>query len=211
MATCGSFAGASGTRWVSPSPPSRSRGHELLLRMAQSGDPDLVWVVRENLKKARLRRIPEMTAKVAPQWGMPDPRTCAAPHRVWDHGVVGQKGLRRWTGPRRPETSPPLGPGAPAAGDQLPLRPAPGVPAFDAPMSDPTIDGRSGRVPASCVFWMHARIAVSQPSPPITAIAASVVSPMASPPPRTSSTRTTSPRCSTWDGSRWRRSPRYRR
>ncbi len=34
--------------------------------------------------------------------------------------------------------------------------PPPGVPAFDAPMSDLTIDGRSGRVPASCVFWMHA-------------------------------------------------------
>jgi len=26
---------------------------------------------------------------------------------------------------------------------------------FDAPMSDPTEDGRSGRVPASCVFWMY--------------------------------------------------------
>ncbi len=26
---------------------------------------------------------------------------------------------------------------------------------FDAPMSEPTPDGRSGRVPASCVFWRH--------------------------------------------------------
>lgn len=32
----------------------------------------------------------------------------------------------------------------------------PEVPAFDRPMSEPTEDGRSGRVPASCVFWMEA-------------------------------------------------------
>jgi uncharacterized protein (DUF169 family) len=31
-----------------------------------------------------------------------------------------------------------------------------GIPAFDRPMSEPTADGRSGRVPASCVFWMEA-------------------------------------------------------
>lgn len=31
-----------------------------------------------------------------------------------------------------------------------------GVPRFDAPMSEPTEDGRSGRVAAPCVFWMHA-------------------------------------------------------
>ena len=30
------------------------------------------------------------------------------------------------------------------------------VPAFDAPMSEPTDDGRTGRVPAGCVFWMRA-------------------------------------------------------
>ncbi len=30
-----------------------------------------------------------------------------------------------------------------------------GVPAFDAPLSEPTPDGRSGRVPAGCVFWMR--------------------------------------------------------
>jgi uncharacterized protein (DUF169 family) len=31
-----------------------------------------------------------------------------------------------------------------------------GVPAFDEPMSQPTSDGRSGRVPAGCVFWIRA-------------------------------------------------------
>ena len=30
-----------------------------------------------------------------------------------------------------------------------------GVPRFDMPMSERTTDGRSGRVPASCVFWVH--------------------------------------------------------
>lgn len=30
-----------------------------------------------------------------------------------------------------------------------------GAPSFDAPMSEPTDDGRRGRVAASCVFWMH--------------------------------------------------------
>jgi uncharacterized protein (DUF169 family) len=30
------------------------------------------------------------------------------------------------------------------------------LPAFDEPMSDPTPDGRSGRVPAGCVFWIRA-------------------------------------------------------
>ncbi|MGH9019365.1 MAG: DUF169 domain-containing protein, partial [Acidimicrobiales bacterium] len=29
-------------------------------------------------------------------------------------------------------------------------------PAFDEPMSDPTPDGRAGRVPAGCVFWIRA-------------------------------------------------------
>lgn len=33
--------------------------------------------------------------------------------------------------------------------------PANGAPYFAAPMSSPTEDGRSGRVPAPCVFWMH--------------------------------------------------------
>lgn len=31
-----------------------------------------------------------------------------------------------------------------------------GIRSFDAPMSEPTADGRSGRVPAGCVFWMCA-------------------------------------------------------
>jgi uncharacterized protein (DUF169 family) len=31
-----------------------------------------------------------------------------------------------------------------------------GLPAFDEPMSDPTPDGRTGRVPAGCVFWVRA-------------------------------------------------------
>lgn len=31
-----------------------------------------------------------------------------------------------------------------------------GVPGFDAPMPAPTADGRTGRVAAGCVFWMHA-------------------------------------------------------
>jgi uncharacterized protein (DUF169 family) len=31
-----------------------------------------------------------------------------------------------------------------------------GVPRFAEPMSEPTEDGRSGRVAAPCVFWMHA-------------------------------------------------------
>jgi uncharacterized protein (DUF169 family) len=30
------------------------------------------------------------------------------------------------------------------------------VPRFDAPMSEPAPDGRHGRVPAGCVFWMRA-------------------------------------------------------
>ena len=30
------------------------------------------------------------------------------------------------------------------------------IPAFDAPMPEPTPDGRTGRVAAGCVFWMHA-------------------------------------------------------
>ena len=30
------------------------------------------------------------------------------------------------------------------------------VPMFDEPMAEPTADGRTGRVPAGCVFWMKA-------------------------------------------------------
>jgi uncharacterized protein (DUF169 family) len=32
--------------------------------------------------------------------------------------------------------------------------PVAGVPAFDEPMAEPAADGRTGRVPAGCVFWM---------------------------------------------------------
>ena len=31
-----------------------------------------------------------------------------------------------------------------------------GVARFDLPMPDPLVDGRTGRVPAGCVFWIHA-------------------------------------------------------
>jgi uncharacterized protein (DUF169 family) len=34
--------------------------------------------------------------------------------------------------------------------------PPAGTDAFDAPMPEPMPDGRTGRVPAGCVFWMHA-------------------------------------------------------
>ena len=34
--------------------------------------------------------------------------------------------------------------------------PLPGVEPFAEPMPDPMPDGRTGRVPAGCVFWMHA-------------------------------------------------------
>lgn len=34
--------------------------------------------------------------------------------------------------------------------------PPSGVAAFDAPMAEPAPDGRTGRVPAGCVFWVHA-------------------------------------------------------
>lgn len=36
--------------------------------------------------------------------------------------------------------------------DQAPVN---GAPWFDAPMSEPTADGRTGRVAAPCVFWMQ--------------------------------------------------------
>jgi uncharacterized protein (DUF169 family) len=34
--------------------------------------------------------------------------------------------------------------------------PVDGIPQLDAPMPEPLPDGRTGRVPAGCVFWMHA-------------------------------------------------------
>ena len=35
-------------------------------------------------------------------------------------------------------------------------KPPAGIEAYDAPMPDPTDDGRTGRVPAGCVFWVKA-------------------------------------------------------
>ncbi len=35
--------------------------------------------------------------------------------------------------------------------------PPAGIPAYDTPMPTPTADGRTGRVPAGCVFWMKAQ------------------------------------------------------
>jgi uncharacterized protein (DUF169 family) len=46
-------------------------------------------------------------------------------------------------------TSPPI---AITFSDDVPA----GVDRYDAPMPDPTADGRTGRVPAGCVFWMKA-------------------------------------------------------
>ncbi|MDA8195590.1 MAG: DUF169 domain-containing protein [Actinomycetota bacterium] len=39
------------------------------------------------------------------------------------------------------------------------------IPAFDEPMSQPSADGRAGRVPASCVFWIKATTATFTTSP----------------------------------------------
>ncbi len=44
---------------------------------------------------------------------------------------------------------------APLAITFSPARPA-NVPAFDGPLAKPTADGRTGRVPAGCVFWIKA-------------------------------------------------------
>ncbi|MET0143514.1 MAG: DUF169 domain-containing protein [Ilumatobacteraceae bacterium] len=41
----------------------------------------------------------------------------------------------------------------------------PGAPHFEKPMSEPTPDGRAGRVPASCVFWMEADTATFATAP----------------------------------------------
>jgi len=48
-----------------------------------------------------------------------------------------------------------LSPTAPAIAITFSAAPPAGVPAFDAPMPPPSPDGRTGRVPAGCVFWMH--------------------------------------------------------
>jgi uncharacterized protein (DUF169 family) len=45
--------------------------------------------------------------------------------------------------------------GAPPIAITFTDAPPDGVAAFDAPMSEPADDGRTGRVPAGCVFWMR--------------------------------------------------------
>ncbi len=40
-----------------------------------------------------------------------------------------------------------------------------GEPRFDHPMSEPTADGRRGRVPASCVFWAYGQQATFSTAP----------------------------------------------
>ena len=60
-----------------------------------------------------------------------------------------------------------------------------------APMPEPTPDGRTGRVPAGCVFWVHALDRTFTTGPRITATAASGASPTDSstwPPPRSAPT-----------------------
>jgi uncharacterized protein (DUF169 family) len=49
-----------------------------------------------------------------------------------------------------------LGLGAPPIAITFSSAPPQGVPAFDEPMAASAADGRTGRVPAGCVFWMKA-------------------------------------------------------
>lgn len=49
-----------------------------------------------------------------------------------------------------------LHPSAPPIGITFSDAPPAGVDAYDAPLPPPTPDGRTGRVPAGCVFWMKA-------------------------------------------------------
>jgi uncharacterized protein (DUF169 family) len=46
--------------------------------------------------------------------------------------------------------------GAAPIGITFRSEPVAGVDGFDRPMPEPMPDGRTGRVPAGCVFWMHA-------------------------------------------------------
>src|SRR5207244_6880006 len=48
-----------------------------------------------------------------------------------------------------------LAPSAPPIAITFSAEPPPGVAPFEAPMAPPSPDGRTGRVPAGCVFWMH--------------------------------------------------------
>jgi len=58
-----------------------------------------------------------------------------------------------------------LGLAAPPIGITFSDAPPEGVAAYDAPMPEPTPDGRTGKVPASCVFWMEAADAVFTTAP----------------------------------------------
>lgn len=49
-----------------------------------------------------------------------------------------------------------LHPSAPPVAITFSAAPPAGVTPYDAPMAPPTPDGRTGRVPAGCVFWMEA-------------------------------------------------------
>ena len=49
-----------------------------------------------------------------------------------------------------------LAPTAPPIAITFSATPPDGVAPFDAPIAPPSADGRTGRVPAGCVFWMHA-------------------------------------------------------
>ena len=100
---------------------------------------------------------------------------------------------------RCPDRSP--RPGAPSIAITFhDVLPDDGVPRFDEPMSEPTEDGRSGRAAAPCVFWMHAHERTFDTVAEDHGNCSVGGSSMASPRPPTSSTRTTSPPCSTWDG-----------
>ncbi|MGH9067326.1 MAG: hypothetical protein ACRD0J_07540 [Acidimicrobiales bacterium] len=48
-----------------------------------------------------------------------------------------------------------LRPGAPPVAITFSASRPEGVPAHDAPLPPPTPDGRTGRVPAGCVFWVQ--------------------------------------------------------
>lgn len=52
------------------------------------------------------------------------------------------------------ELSAALNPTAPPIGIAFTAETPDGVSAYDSPMPEPTPDGRTGRVPAGCVFWM---------------------------------------------------------
>ena len=76
------------------------------------------------------------------------PRTASAKLRAHDDHRLGRTRVRR--SPTRSTSAPP--PLAITFSDA----PLDGVAPFDEPMPEPLPDGRTGRVPAGCVFWMKA-------------------------------------------------------